>query len=208
MKNLVLILTLVTSTIGFAQDQAIRTRIVKKPKTNAQQGVYVGLDYMNLTDVHAKVSAKTPYGNFSDSTESGTALQMAGLTIGYNQTPDTGLGFSAGSRFLENFIDRKGETNQKLQMIVPEANLTFAATSNFILYGGANLSFWRASETDQTYEAQIGGQAGLAFRFTKDIALNMGYTVLNQKASTKTSDMNADFELQLSGFTSNLIYTF
>lgn len=207
MKKLVIVFVLLTSISSFAQSNSLSTN-VSKSKGKSQKGFYMGLDYMNLTDLQIKYKFKSDYGNHSGRSERGTSLGVGGVTLGYNQTPDRGFGFSAGARFLEA-INRSEYGDQKLQMIIPEGNITLAASSLFTIYAGLNAAVWTGSTAATQYKTQLGAQAGMGLRFTKNLALNAGYTMMNQKYS-ETDDYLTEYELemQISGFTSSLVYTF
>lgn len=206
MKKIVLMFALMLSISSFAQDNNLSTR-ASRPASPSPLGIYVGLDYMNLTDVHMQYSAKTPYGTYTDHMESGTHLGMAGIAVGYDRTPDRGIGFKAGLRLLESF-NRSEFGEDKLQMIIPEVNLTVAATNWLVGYAGANAAVWTGSSAAYKYKTQLGGQAGLGLRFTKNIALNAGYTILSQKASDSSFGTDVDMDIQVSGFNTNLTYMF
>jgi hypothetical protein len=206
MKKVVLMFALMLSASSFAQDNQLSTR-ASKPASPSPLGIYVGADYMNLTDVHAQRTAKTPYGTYSDHAEYGAQLGMAGITVGYDRTPDSGIGFKAGLRLLESF-NRSEYGDDKLQMIIPEVNLTLAATNWLVGYAGANAAVWTGSSAAYKFKTQIGGQAGLGLRFTKNIGLNAGYTIMSEKISESNFGTETDLDLQISGFNTNLTYMF
>jgi opacity protein-like surface antigen len=205
MKKIIFSSVLLLSMVSGAQENVMST---SQKYENGQKGMYVGVDYMNLTDAHVKITAKSDtYGNFNDNSVGGTHLGLAGVTLGYTQTPEQGLGFSMGARLLESFNQSEyGDT--KLQAIIPEANLTLAANRYFIGYVGANAAVLTGSSTASKFKTQLGLQGGLGVRFTKNLALNAGYTMINQKMTNSDGAFDIEAEFQWSGFNSNVVYTF
>lgn len=135
-------------------------------------------------------------------------MGLAGVSAGYGMTESNGFGLKAGIRLLDSF--NRGEYgDQKVQIIIPEGNLTFSANELFSLYGGLNAAVLTGSTSINKYKTQIGAQAGCGINFTKQVALNAGYTILRQKLSdTSDSGLKVDIDAQLSGFNSALTYTF
>lgn len=172
-------------------------------------GIYVGLTYMNLSDIKMDYKAKhKPTGTkFSDSSTGGTHLGMAGIAAGYDRTPDFGLGFNAGAQLMESF-NRSEYGDTKLYIVMPQANLTVAANRMLTAYAGGNVAVWSGSSAANKYQSQLGLQAGLGLRFSKDIALSAGYTMMNQKYETTEDNIEIDAEFRVSGFNSALVYTF
>jgi hypothetical protein len=206
-KKSVLILVLALSFSAFAQNNVVTGKFHEGERS--QKGFYVGADYMNLTDVHVKITANGSWGSSSSKSEGGLHLGAAGVRLGYTQTPETGVGFEGGVRILETFNSSE-YGDMKLQMIIPEANIKFAVNRFFLGYAGFNTAVWTGSTTANRYKTGLGGQAGLGIRFNKELALNTGYTIMNQTYSETSSEFGSNFnlDLQISGFNSNLTYTF
>lgn len=207
MKKIIAILSLLsmTSTV-FAQGH-ISTEKMKKPDYS-QKGFYLGLSYINLTDVHAAFTSSGSAGENSGYSESGTHIGLAGVTLGYNRTPEKGFGFSAGAQILEA-INRVEFDDEKLNIFLPEVNATFALNRSMLFFAGLNAGVWSGSETAKKFKTQLGGQGGIGIRFNRDLALNAGYTMMNQKYSDDSEGhQQFDADLQYSGFNSTLTYTF
>ena len=176
--------------------------------SSAQSGLYVGLDYMNLTDLQGKSKYQDQYGSDEMETKGGVSLGLLGVRLGYNQTPDKGFGFEVGGRYLQGF--NKSETgDDAVRILIPEANLKYAFHPAFLVYGGINGAFWDGNESLRKYKTKLGAQAGIGFRFAKSVALNAGYTMLNQKIDEPISS-NSKYEahIQLSGLNSTLPHPF
>lgn len=207
MKKFAIILALATSVNAFAQTNDSTARVNVKEMDQSQKGFYVGADYMNLTDVHSKINYKTSYASGSDTSVGGTQLGMAGVTLGYVRTPDRGFGFSGGVRLLEAF--NKSEYGEmKLQTIVPEANLTLAMNRLLVGYAGLNAAAFTGSTAATKFQTNLGAQAGLGLRLNSNVAINAGYTMLNQKMTEKSGSDSYDVEFQISGFNTNVVYVF
>lgn len=206
MKKKVVLFSLFLSCAALAQNTSITGK--GSGGDHSQKGFYIGFDYMNLTDVHSKIIFSSDAGK-ADYEENGTHLGTAGIRLGYNSTPESGFGYEAGARFLENFNKSEyGGGDNKLYMIIPEVNATFAANRFLVGYIGINAAIFNGSTAAEQYKTDVGGQLGLGFRFTKELALNAGYTILRQRASLTNSSFDADVEYQIGGFNSNLTYTF
>jgi len=209
MRNkLALILSLAFAFSASAQNMKTFAPTPKKDNS-FQKGFYIGSEYMNLTDMRVTVRGTSEYGNFNDRYEGGTHLGVAGIRLGYAQTPEKGFGFEAGARLLES-LNRSEYGDTKLQMIVPEGNLTGAVNRYFLGYIGLNVAVWTGSTEASKYKPGVGGQIGLGARFSKHFALNAGSTLMNQTLSSTSEFGNSKFdaEILVSGFTANLTYTF
>lgn len=208
MKKIIAILSLVsmTSTV-FAQGN-ISTEKMKKPD-RSQKGIYLGLSYLNLTDMHSNTKTIGEEESSSEYTETGTHLGAAGITLGYNRIPEKGFGFSAGAQLLES-INRSENGDEKLNIIIPEANVALAANRYIFAFAGLNAAIWTGSAAMSKIKTQLGGQGGLGVRFNKSIVFNAGYLMMNQKVSTTSYDGKRQFDtdFQMSGFNSTLTYTF
>ncbi|MEZ0392782.1 MAG: outer membrane beta-barrel protein [Pseudobdellovibrionaceae bacterium] len=208
MKKTVFILTLIASISSFAQSNSLSTNMSKTSSGNSQKGFYIGADYMNISDVKIDYSFRGNGRSASGDTVGGTHIGMGGITLGYNKTPDRGFGFSAGARFLESF-NRSEYEDWKIQMIIPEANLTLAVNSLLVIYAGLNSAVFTGSSSADRLQSRPGFQSGLGFRLTKNVAWNAGYTIINQHINDKLEiGTAAEVDVRYSGFNSNLTYTF
>src|SRR5689334_13601075 len=81
------------SAVAYAQNN---TSAVPMPSSREPgAGFYMGLDYMNFTDSRAEQKATEV------STEESINMSMAGIQMGFDKTPMSGLGFRAGIRMLQ-----------------------------------------------------------------------------------------------------------
>lgn len=207
MKKLALALILTVTSNCFAQQNSMSTTL-PKPVDNSQNGLYVGLDYMNLTDIHIKWESHSSDFSGTAKDEGGFHLGLAGVSFGYNKTPEQGLGVSAGLRLFQKLNHNENGDNTKIQIIVPEANFTLAANRYLTGYAGLNAAVLTGSTSTNDYRTQLGGQVGLGLRFTRNVAMNAGYTIIRQKVSYRSADYSSDADFQFSGFNSNVTYTF
>lgn len=193
---------------SFAQVENVSKATFSKNESS-KTGIYVGLAYMNISEFKLEYTftAKNGGRKFSDTSTQGTHLGTAGIAIGYERTPDYGLGFSAGVQMMESF-NRSEYGSTKLYIVMPEVNLTVAANSMFMAYGGGNAAIWSGSSAANRYTPDIGGQLGVGLRFNRDIAIKAGYTIMS--LTLKDTDENADQDAKVlaSGFNSSLLYTF
>lgn len=201
---------LLFSATSFAQSN-VNTLKTESKSTPSQyeNGLYLGLDYMNVTDIQMKTSVTSDVFELSQGerkSEGGTQLGLAGISIGYAKLPYQGFGFRAGSRFLESFNESE-YGKQKLYMIVPELNAALAL-QRVVIYAGINASVWTGSSDTNDYRTQIGAQTGLGFRINEHFTVNAGYTIMRQKLENKIRSISWSSELQASGFNSNVVYTF
>lgn len=205
---------------AMAQVNASETRV---RKSFSQEGFFVGFEYMNLTDIHIKSegssSSTDKDGNVysesrSDSSVAGTHMGLAGISLGYNSTPESGVGFIIGLRLMESFV-RSEWGDQKLGIVMPEASLSFAFGKYAYSYAGLNVGKFSNSSGYNDFKPQIGAQIGLGLRFTPYLALNAGYTMIRQElnnsytysSSSGTVRGESKAEFQISGFSSGLSYT-
>jgi hypothetical protein len=207
MKKIILALSIALPMTGFAQGN-ITSGSASQMSPTKKLGVYVGAEYMNLTDFKAKFELKGP-GTFQDGSresksQGGTHMGFAGIKIGYKSIPERGLGFDGGLRLLETFV-RSEWADNKVQIALLEANAVLAANSLFLGYAGLNYNkLSGTSQLNNDYKGMVGAQAGLGLRFNSDIAMHAGYTVTR----TRVEDSDFAATLELSGFNTGLTYTF
>jgi opacity protein-like surface antigen len=207
-KKILFILVMAVQMTAFAQDYETTTTMRMPSPGMSQRGFYIGMDYINITDLHITInSARRDSGSSHYYYEGGTHLGAAGITLGYNQTPERGVGFSVGGKLLQTFNSSE-DGDQKVQFWIPEANLTLAMSRTLAAYLGLNTSFWTGAPSLNDYRPQVGGQAGLSLRFTKNVALNLGYLMMHQSSSISETDYRAETDLVASGFNSNVVYNF
>ncbi|MNL43543.1 hypothetical protein D3C87_1660600 [compost metagenome] len=97
----------------------------------------------------------------------------------------------------------------KYQILIPEANASYAFNPFFAPYVGMNYSRFIAPSTlSNNYEGQFGAQFGFNTRFTPHISAGAGYTMLNQKLSMSEDNFRVSGEVRLSGFNANVNYIF
>jgi hypothetical protein len=190
---------------AFGQNgSGISTSMKKQDAGFSQQGFLVGAEYMNITELKIKIGS-------DEHSESGH-LGMGGVRIGYNDTPDTGFGFNAGASFIRR--TNKSESDGDFGFIIPSGNLTYGFQKYITGYAGLNVAILEEpSEAKEFFKPDLGLQAGLGFRFTKNIALNAGYMVIGQRVKTTVYDnyeatSEEDGKVYYSGFNSSLVYTF
>ena len=206
MKKLAMALVLGSSLSAFAQG-SISTSQEKIAPSESQNGMYVGADYMNITDVHMKFTARSQGQTFSSSSVGGVSLGMAGVTLGYNKTPEIGLGFRGGAQLLQS-INKSESGDTTFQILIPEFNGTLAIHQKAVLFAGVNTSVWGGSEGFRKYKSGLGLQAGITGRINRNLALNAGYTMMTQTLSDNSFGSSVEMEVQASGFNSNVTYTF
>ena len=206
MKKILLAAMFLTTT-AFAQGTSTNTMSTRPDRDHAQKGVYLGYEYMNLSDIHLRYKFSGTGFNSSGYREGGTHLGMSGINVGYNSTPDVGLGFKAGARIL-GAMNASEYGEKRIDMIIGEGNLTAAVNSYLAGYVGLNLAKFSGSQEIEKYETQVGGQFGVSVRFSNSIAANAGYTMLNQRRSSSTDEQKETLEVLFSGFNTSFAYTF
>jgi hypothetical protein len=207
MKVIALLLASCLSSMALAQSN-VSTGAMPKMK-NILSGVYVGVDYMNITDVKISYSLKGNNGGTSSGTNnSGTSLGAIGVRVGYDKTPIQGFGFAGGVRYLES-MNTSESGPSKIQILIPEFNGTLAANSFFAVFAGLNYSkFVAPSFISKDNTGQLGMQFGFTGRFTKNIAANIGYTMINQKYDKKEYWGSQSNDVRYGGFTTSMNYIF
>lgn len=189
----------------FAQNNV--SRLQKPSQESPLKGAYIGLDYMNLSDLKVSSELKTSNGSSSYDSTGSTHLGLLGIRLGYGQTPESGLGYEGGVRFLESFNQSEYE-DTKIYMIIPEANLKIALNKLLVAFAGVNFSMITGSSLYNDYKGQLGAQAGFGFRLPYQVAINLGYTMMNQKFESRGSNASLSGDVRLSGFNSNVVYLF
>lgn len=199
MPKILLIIAMFFSTTAMAQNYSAGKAPQKA--SGGINGLYLGAEYMNLTDQHIEVKAKAPYTGSAQDT-SGMHLGMAGVRAGLNWIPQFNTGVNLGLRFLQAF-NKSEYGSDATQIIIPELNLLLAAGSSLYFYGGINMGKFLGSQNEDM-KSELGAQAGLGLSLTRSIVFNAGYTLLHQSYSNAMMDA----DLQISGFNSSLNYTF
>lgn len=108
---------------------------------------------------------------------------------------------------MESF-NRSEYEDTKLYIVMPQANLTVAANQMLIAYAGGNVAVLSGSSSISKYKSSLGLQAGLGLRFSKDISISAGYTMMNQRFEETQDNVEVEADVRLSGFNSSLLYTF
>jgi len=208
--SLIVLLAALMTTAAFAQtENDLSTSIDNIDKFqigHAQKGVTVGVEYMNITDVRLELNSQKFNLN--------THLGVTGIRVGYNQTPDTGFGFNAIASYLESF-NKSEAGDEKTAFFVPSGNLTYGFQKYLTGYAGFNVAVMTSpSSAKDMFKPAMGLQAGLGARFTKNLTLSAGYTILSQRVDFKTyvysngNEQRQEGYLTMSGFNSNVTYTF
>jgi hypothetical protein len=211
MKKIALAIALVCTTVNaFGQKNEMRTTTTMPKVETTKRGFYVGMDYINLTDAQIKLTSTNKTDNsatFSFDEKATTHMGIAGLRLGYSQTPISGFGFNAGLRMLETF-NRSEYGDAKIQIFIPEGNLEYAINQYLVPYIGVNFSVWTGSSDLNVYRPGAGLQTGIGFQFNRSLVLTAGYTLLSQTMEDEDSDSSSKGQILLGGFSSNLTYTF
>lgn len=207
--SILVFLVLSFNSLAFAQES---TSSDKMPYMKTNQ-IFVSAEYMNLTDLSARAESTSSRGTDSYNFKSGTSLGTAGVSVGYQILPETGVGARMGLRIMQSFI--KSEAPEKVTFYIPEVNITYSFSELFSIYGGGNLSFWRGNEFYNKSQTGLGLQAGINFRFNSSLNLTLGSTTIssvfkdeytsyyNGSGTTKTQ-----VTIYASGFHTGLAYTF
>ena len=207
MKKMILALAITLPLSAFSQGNTT-TGARKEMAPKQKLGVYVGADYMNLSEAIVTLKTKngaTINGSKTDTNTSGIHMGMAGVRVGYEKLFPINIGFDLATRFIESFNKSEyGDT--KLQMIIPEANFV-AGVGVFRAYIGANLATFTGSTAARDYKTQVGGQAGLGVRLPSGLGINAGSTLINQKLNLDSANLE-DADVLISGFTTNITYSF
>lgn len=208
MKKLVITLILTYSATVLAQQgQTIESRNTLPKQSSTLRGFFVGVDYMNLTDMTSSSTSTRSGVRTSESTQGGTHLGMGGIRMGYNQAPDIGFGFNAGLRLLQT-MNASEAGGGKAQMLIPDVNLIYAVNRIFVPYVGVNTTFLTSENSTADYQNRIGGQLGLGVRFTRKMMMSIGSTLVSLGTKYQDTKDETEGEFQLNGFTTNLTYTF
>ena len=208
MKAVTGLLVLVLSSISFAQSNTSKMKM-GSGNSNPLKGFSVGVDYMNITDLKSNVRAHSGGVSYPENkSEGGMSLGVVGVRIGYAKDMAKGFGWQAGTRYLETM--NTSETNgAKYQLLIPEANLTYALNPYFSPYAGVNYSRFIAPSTfTDSFSGAFGVQFGMGVRFAKNVQANAGYTMMNQKLSMSEPTYRASGEMRMSGFNANVNYVF
>lgn len=211
--RLLLAMTLIVTAVeSLAADNVSTIQTPAEATSISTQGFYLGLSYVNLTDVHTKYELEyhsSAFGTYKDSSyeESGTHLGMMGLNFGYERTPTYGFGMSFGLQLLDS-INPSEYGTQKIYYAVPEANLTLGAGSRLSFFLGLNLSQFIGQDYAKYYTPHIGGQAGFAVRFHQRVFWKNGYTMLHQTYLNDDSRSSFKADLLMSGYNSSLNFVF
>lgn len=189
-----------------AQDNTSRTQ--KKPVSKSsydQNGIYVGVDYLNLTDVKSEYQSTFDGKKYEDRSHGGTHVGLTGFQIGYNRAPELGLGYQIGTRFYRSIEKSDGES---MDVYLLESNIKYAFSKMVVPYAGLNVSRLIADEGDLKSGMDVGAQVGVGIRFQPKLTLNLGSTAIAQTVSMKDKDFNLTGKTLVHGFNSSLNYTF
>lgn len=199
-----LLLATAMSSVSFAQFSNSNTSTYK-PEV-AAQGVKVSLllpvltakskysDTYEENGVMIKDSGKTSDDNFS----------TVGLALGYSNLPVQSLGFVGQLAYVSINPD---ESSLNLDLIRVEGNLGYAINQMFYLKGGLNLPSIMTKEFKELDE-QIGYQAGLGIQFTKNLGVELNYSVMNFEIQDEDDFSSFKSELEFSGLEIGLTGTF
>jgi|GEM_PF-6023949 hypothetical protein len=210
MKIAAFIFAIALAPMAFAQTQ-VSTGKVSKP-SNILEGAYIGLDYMNLTDLKTTTKVKTANVRATDY-EGGMSVGVAGLRAGYDKQISTSpWRVGGGLRYNEAF--NEGEEGKiDLQLLILEANGKYVVNSWFTGYAGLNVSSFTGSSELAKYASPGGGlQAGFLITPVKHFQIAAGYTMLTQEIKVEGSNSTSSYEwtseYRISGFTTSLNYVF
>lgn len=209
MKSFVVLIALLAASSAVAQSPQQLAALLEQRRGGGagQKGFYMGVEALTFSKLKLRSKAANGDTQISDALEAGGSLRMAGLGFGYVQTPEVGIGFSAGSRLLRA-VQSPGNGEQPVMMVAPEANLTVGLGQAFAAYLGVNGAFFAGNETFSRFMPDLGAQAGIVLRFTPSVVVNAGYTVARQRLTEKDSSGTTDLHLECGGFGGALNYVF
>lgn len=213
MKKLIVLLSLVFSA-QIAVSQLNQTEVVEQTTTvdSPIKGIFVGMEYMNITDVSMRYTVRSSdylYYN-SDTSKGGTQLGVTGISLGYKFEIDKGLlpaRFTMGGRLLQSFNKNEYGTD-KITFIVPEVNAGVLLGKYVELFGGVSIPVIRGSEQINKYESRGGLNAGLVISPNENIGIKLSSSVFMFHIEDKIDSSAFTADVLLSGFAAGLQYTF
>lgn len=123
--------------------------------------------------------------------------ETTGLSLGYASLPVQDLGWTSNATYLN--IGTDGVYNGVARI---DGNLAYAFNSIVNLKGGINVSKFVTGEFSENMKAGIGFQGGLGVQLTRNFGLDLGYTQMNQSASSDGVNVGvrmAGIEIGLNG---------
>lgn len=208
MKITVFLFAIVLSSIASAQTQVSTGKASNNE--SILKGAYIGLDYMNLTDLKAtKKESNVPVTGLDS--EGGMSLGLAGIRLGYQkQIGRSAFNVGGGARYSESFNENEGgRGSDKAQLLVIESNGQYELNSLFAGYVGWNYSdFIGPSKLADYLSGGVGLQIGFIVSPAKHFSFNAGYTMLNQELTMESGTSKVVANMRFSGFTSSLNYVF
>lgn len=127
-----------------------------------------------------------------------------GINIGYAQLPTREMGFIGA---LSYFQVKTKETGQELQLVRIDGNAAYAFNKMLFAKAGFNVSNFTKFSSGVKVEPNVGAQTGLGIQFTKNIGLDLGFTLMRMTVKPENDD-GSRLTYNLSGLEVGLNGTF
>ena len=141
-------------------------------------------------ELKADVTLRDDLGSRSGNASIDSSL---GFAIGYGNLPIRQVGHTMNFSYITF-----SEASSKLLRI--DGNVAYAFDEKMNVKGGLNISKLDVSP----FNAGVGGQVSFGVQFTRNVGLDVGYTVMNQSASSGS----ASADIKFSGIELALVGTF
>lgn len=200
MKNqiLALIIALTSSTFAFAQASQTQTISTEAPAVESApktEGIRVSLFKPLLS-----AEAKTRGGNLSTQSASEKINNSLGLSIGYANMPLQQLGYSSYMSYLSLNNEASNASALRLEGNATYSEYVYTRLVNF--KGGLNISKFVSGEFLKDQEPSVGGQVSASVNVYKDMAIELGYTIMRQSKNVNGVDVDtkqSGLEIGLNG---------
>ena len=186
----------ITSTLLFSLNAFSQGQSTISATTSELKGVYVGLEYANLTDL--RIDSQFTYSNglvVKDTNKSGTHLGIAGVSAGFRlvNINDQPITLSGGLRVLQSFNGSE-DGGEKTTFYIPEATLGYLLTEQFEAFAGLSIPVIKGSESVNKYGSRGGLSAGFSVNVIPKFSLKAAYNAYFFKIDQQlgTAKMEAD----------------
>lgn len=147
------------------------------------KGFKVGLSAVSF-EIKSKSTFEMGSQTFTDEYKYPERVGHGGISVGYEHLRRNAIGFDTDLTLYKHSSKEHGETG----IMAAAINMNYGFIQPFSLYGGLNLSritqgsTLKGSDGKDIQPTGIGLQLGGAYTFNSQIKLNLGYTLLSQKA--------------------------
>lgn len=185
------------SSIAYTQVQTISTEAPAVDAAPKTEGLRVSVFKTSLS-----TEAKAYGGQMNSNSSSDKTAGALGLSFGYGNMPIQELGYSSNLSFLNLSADGYSAAALRLDANGTYSDYLFTRLINF--KGGLNVSKFMSGEFLKDQEPSVGGQVSVGVNVYKDMAIDLGYTIMRQEKNIN----GVNVETQQSGLEIGLNSTF